>query len=130
MSDVLAGASARLRGVFGGTAGLYLPSELARGAVGCMPSAAIPDVLVDVYRAYADGDAARARTIHERVLPLLTLEMSVLMAVSKEVLRRRGVFATPIMRDPEFPALDSGDLVELDALWPQVSAAFSVPALA
>jgi 4-hydroxy-tetrahydrodipicolinate synthase len=130
MSDVLAGAPARLLGVFSGTAGLYLPSELARGAVGCMPSAAIADVLVDVYCAHADGDAARARAIHERVLPLLTLEMSVLMAVSKEVLRRRGVFATTIMRDPEFPTLDSGDLAELDALWPRVAAAFSVPALA
>jgi dihydrodipicolinate synthase/N-acetylneuraminate lyase len=125
MSDVLAGASSRLRGVFGGTAGLYLPSELARGAIGCMPSAAIPDVLVDIYRAYAGGDIARARAMHQQVLPLLMLEMSVLMAVSKEVLVRRGVFAGSGMRDPEFPALDANDLAELDALWPGVSPLFS-----
>jgi dihydrodipicolinate synthase/N-acetylneuraminate lyase len=125
MSDVLAGASRRLLGVFGGTAGLYLPSELARGAVGCMPSAAIPDVLVNIYRAYVDGDIARARAVHQQVLPLLTMEMSVLMAVSKEVLVRRGVFAGSGMRDPEFPALDSNDLAELDALWPDVSPLFS-----
>jgi 4-hydroxy-tetrahydrodipicolinate synthase len=125
MSDVLAGASSRLRGVFGGTAGLYLPSELARGAIGCMPSAAIPDVLVDIYRAYADGDIARARAVHQQVLPLLTLEMSALMAASKEVLVRRGVFAGSGMRDPEFPALDGNDLAELDALWPGVSPLFS-----
>jgi 4-hydroxy-tetrahydrodipicolinate synthase len=126
MSDVLAGATDRLRGVFGGTAGLYLPAELARGAVGCMPSAAIPDVLVAVYQAHAAGDRARARAIHNRALPLLTLEMSVLMAVSKAVLVRRGVFAGRGMRDPEFPALDAGDLAELDALWPDLSALFSV----
>ena len=60
------------------------------------------------------------------VLPLLTLEMSALMAVSKEVLRRRGVFSTTTMRDPEFYPLDAGDLAELDALWPQVSALFTV----
>ena len=125
MSEVLAGASRRLLGVFGGTAGLYLPSELARGAVGCMPSAAIPDVLVNIYRAYVDGDIARARAVHQQVLPLLTMEMSVLMAVSKEVLVRRGVFAGSGMRDPEFPALDSNDLAELDALWPDVSPLFS-----
>jgi dihydrodipicolinate synthase/N-acetylneuraminate lyase len=125
MSDVLAGASSRLRGVFGGTAGLYLPAELARGAIGCMPSAAIPDVLVDIYRAFVDGDVARARAVHQQVLPLLTMEMSVLMAVSKEVLVRRGVFAGTGMRDPEFPALDGNDLAELDALWPGVSPLFS-----
>jgi dihydrodipicolinate synthase/N-acetylneuraminate lyase len=125
MSDVLAGASSRLLGVFGGTAGLYLPSELARGASGCMPSAAIPDVLVDIYRAFVDGDVARARAVHQQVLPLLTMEMSVLMAVSKEVLVRRGVFAGTSMRDPEFPVLDGNDLAELDALWPGVSPLFS-----
>jgi dihydrodipicolinate synthase/N-acetylneuraminate lyase len=125
MSDVLAGASEQLRGVFGGTAGLYLPSELARGASGCMPSAAVPDVLVDVYRAYVRGDIERSRAVHQQVLPLLSLEMSVLMAVSKEVLVRRGVFATNGMRDPEFPALDANDLAELDALWPDVSPLFS-----
>jgi 4-hydroxy-tetrahydrodipicolinate synthase len=125
MSDVLAGASSRLRGVFGGTAGLYLPSELARGAIGCMPSAAIPDVLVDIYRAYVDGDVAGARAVHQQALPLLTMEMSVLMAVSKEVLVRRGVFTGTGMRDPEFPALDGNDLAELDALWPGVSPLFS-----
>jgi 4-hydroxy-tetrahydrodipicolinate synthase len=125
MSDVLAGASSRLRGVFGGTAGLYLPSELARGAIGCMPSAAIPDVLVDIYRAYVDGDVARARAVHQQVLPLLTMEMSVLMAVSKEVLVRRGVFTGTGMRDPEFPVLDGNDLAELDALWPGVAPLFS-----
>jgi dihydrodipicolinate synthase/N-acetylneuraminate lyase len=125
MSEVLANASSELLGVFGGTAGLYLPSELARGAIGCMPSAAIPDVLVDIYRAFVDGDIARARAVHQQVLPLLTLEMSVLMAVSKEILVRRGVFAGSGMRDPEFPALDANDLAELDAHWPDVLPLFS-----
>jgi dihydrodipicolinate synthase/N-acetylneuraminate lyase len=125
MSEVLADASSELLGVFGGTAGLYLPSELARGAVGCMPSAAIPDVLVNIYRAFVNGDIARARAVHQQVLPLLTLEMSVLMAVSKEILVRRGVFAGSGMRDPEFPALDANDLAELDAHWPDVLPLFS-----
>lgn len=126
ISDVLAGQLPGLRGVFGGTAGLYLPSELARGATGCMPSAAIPDVLAAVYRAHCDGDRETARTIHARALPLLTLEMSVLMAISKEVLVRRGVFASALMRDPEFPALDAGDRAELDWLWPTLTPLFAV----
>jgi dihydrodipicolinate synthase/N-acetylneuraminate lyase len=126
MSDVLAGASDRLLGVFGGTAGLYLPPELQRGAVGCMPSAAIPDVFVAIYRAYRSGEIQRARAMHARALPFLTLEMSALMAVSKEALVRRGVFSGSGMRDPEFPPLDAGDRAELDALWPDLSGLFTV----
>jgi 4-hydroxy-tetrahydrodipicolinate synthase len=124
ISELVAATGDRLLGVFGGTAGLYLMSELARGATGCMPSAAVPDVLVAVYDAVVAGDHARARQIYERVLPLLSLEMSVLMAVSKEVLRRRGIFNSVGMRDPEFPLLDQGDHAELDAIWPRLSELF------
>jgi 4-hydroxy-tetrahydrodipicolinate synthase len=126
ISDVLRHASNRLRGVFGGSAGLYLPGELDRGAIGCMPSAALTDILVAVYDARRRGASEDARTLHQAVLPLLTMEMSVMMAVSKEVLRRRGVFASTTMRDPEFPALDDGDLAEIDALWPTISRLFAV----
>ncbi len=126
ISDVLDSATSSLLGVFGGTAGLYLPNELQRGAIGSMPSAAVCDVLVTVVTAWRSGDVALARAIHTQLLPLLTLEMSVLMAVSKEILRRRGVFTTTAMRDPEFGALDPGDFAELDALWPRVSELFTV----
>jgi 4-hydroxy-tetrahydrodipicolinate synthase len=126
MSDILAAGSPGLRGVFGGSAGLYLPSELQRGAVGNMPSAGVADVLVAAYDAARRGDFATARAIHRQVLPLLTLEMSVMMAVSKEVLRRRGIFTSRIMRDPEFPSLDAGDMAEIDAVWPDISPLFAV----
>lgn len=122
MSALLAAPPPGLAGVFGGTAGLYLTSELARGAIGCMPSAAVADVLVRVQDLFTTDKRSDARALHHRLLPLLTLEMSVLMSVSKEVLRRRGVFAHTGMRDPEFPPLDAGDLAELDALWPDLSA--------
>jgi hypothetical protein len=52
--------------------------------------------------------------------------MSIMMAISKEVLRRRNVFTNTIMRDPEFAPLDAGDMAEIDALWPQVSAEFLI----
>ena len=127
MSDLLAGDGAgRPAGVLGGSAGIYLPAELARGATGCMPSAAVADVLVALWDAWQSGDRGRARDLHAAVLPLLTMEMSVMMAISKEVLRRRGVLASTRMRDPEFPALDAGDHAELDALWPRVERLFGV----
>jgi hypothetical protein len=52
--------------------------------------------------------------------------MSVQMALSKEVLRRRGVFTTTTMRDPQFPRLDHGDRAELDALWPGLRTLFTL----
>lgn len=121
IGDVIAGASPRLQGVFGGMAGMHLPNEMARGVIGSMPSAAVCDVLVTIFDAWQAGETARARSIHQEILPLLTLEMSAWMAVSKEVLRRRGVFTSTQMRDPEFLPLDAGDLAEIDALWPQIS---------
>ena len=126
MSEALAAGSPRLRGILGGSAGLYLPGELRRGAIGCMPSAAVGDVLVAVYDAFMAGDTVAARAIHRRALPLLTLEMSAMMAVSKEVLRRRGIFTSTLMRDPEFAPLDAGDLAELDAIWPDLAPLFAV----
>lgn len=125
MSELLASPPAGLCGVFGGSAGLYLIGELGRGAIGCMPSAAFADVLVAIYALFVAGDRDRACAAYHRLLPALTLEMSVQMALSKDVLRRRGVFASTRMRDPEFPALDVGDYAELDALWPELSALFA-----
>lgn len=121
IGDVIAGASPKLQGVFGGMAGMHLPNELARGVIGSMPSAGVCDVLVTIFNAWQEGDTTRARAVHQQILPLLTLEMSAWMAVSKEVLRRRGVFTSTLMRDPEFLPLDRGDLAEIDALWPLIS---------
>lgn len=126
ISEVLAQAAPRLEGVFGGLAGLHLPAELARGATGCMPSAAVPDVLVAIHQCHRRGDVAAARRLHQAILPLLTLETSVQMSISKEVLRRRGIFTSIAMRDPEFPDPDPGDLAELDAIWPGIVPLFAV----
>lgn len=124
IGDVISGAPPKLQGVFGGMAGMHLPNELARGVVGSMPSAAVCDVLVKIFDAWQAGDTARARVIHRQILPLLALEMSAWMAVSKEVLRRREFFTSTLMRDPEFLPLDAGDLAEIDALWPEISPLF------
>ena len=91
-----------------------------------MPSAAVADVLVAVFADYAAGRSDDARARYNRILPFLNLEMSVLMAVSKETLRRRGIFSHVAMRDPEFPPLDRGDVTELDAIWPAIDPLFAV----
>lgn len=126
MSALISAAGDRLAGVFGGAAGLFLMSELERGATGCMPSAAVADVLVAVFADFDAGRRDEARARYNRVLPYFNLEMSVLMAVSKDMLRRRGVFNHVAMRDPEFPPLDSGDIAELDQIWAAIEPLFAV----
>jgi dihydrodipicolinate synthase/N-acetylneuraminate lyase len=125
ISAILAAASDRLLGVFGGTAGLYLISELERGATGCMPSAAVADVLVSIFDRFDARDLAGARDLHDSVLPALTLEMALLMAASKEMLRLRGVFrVAPTVRDPEFPDLDNRDILEIGQVWQRLEQIF------
>jgi dihydrodipicolinate synthase/N-acetylneuraminate lyase len=104
-------------GVFGGTAGLHLLSELSRGAVGCMPSAAMPKYIVKIYNEYLLGNIDTARSLYRDILPLLNMEMSLLMGVSKAILLRNKVFTTTNLRDPEFTVLDNKDLEEIDAIF-------------
>lgn len=117
ISEILEANPERLLGVFGGTAGLHLLSELSRGAIGCMPSAAMPEFLVDIYEEFILGNVDAARALYTNVLPLLNMEMSLLMGFSKAILLRHGVFTTTRLRDPEFTVLDHKDLAEMDAIF-------------
>ncbi len=117
ISEIVEANPERLLGVFGGTAGLHLLSELSRGAVGCMPSAAVPKYLVNIYNEYLLGNIDTARSLYRDILPLLNMEMSLLMGVSKAILLRNKVFTTTNLRDPEFTVLDDKDLAEIDAIF-------------
>lgn len=63
ISDLLAANPPGLRGIFSGAAGVYLLSELGRGVAGCMPSAAVPDLLVAIYQAFVAGEITFQKTI-------------------------------------------------------------------
>ena len=120
IGDVIAGATPKLQGVFGGMAGMHLPNEFARGAIGSMPSAGVCDVLVAIFNAWQEGDTARARSIHQQILPLLVLEMSAWMAVSKEVSGTAwGLHQHPDAR-PGVPATGRGRPGGDRRLWPSI----------
>ena len=59
--------------------------------------------------------AAGVRALYNRMLPLLNFQAVFRMAMTKEVLRRRGVIASTHVRAPG-PKLDPGDHRELDAM--------------
>ncbi|MEW6753744.1 MAG: dihydrodipicolinate synthase family protein [Candidatus Latescibacterota bacterium] len=114
----------RLKTVFGGAAGKYIPDELRRGGNGCMPACELGDVLARVYELWWTGRQAEARDLHRRVLPLINLESHPFM---RYLLHRRGVFTSLVERAPAGrQALDEDDRREisilLEAVSPQVAA--------
>jgi 4-hydroxy-tetrahydrodipicolinate synthase len=115
LSRIQAAAGASIRGVFGGAGARYVTDELARGAVGTMPASELTDVHVDLVEAWRRGDEATARRLYAASLPLLTFQAVFRMAMSKEVLRRRGVIQNVFVR-AKGPRLDDRDRRELDLL--------------
>jgi 4-hydroxy-tetrahydrodipicolinate synthase len=115
MTALIEEAGGHLKGVMGGMAGRYLLNEYERGACGTMPACEITDVHVQLWEALESGDRCRAREIYHRMLPLLNLEHMYSGAVYKEVLLRRDVIRTAVMRGGGGP-LDAVDQRELDGI--------------
>lgn len=101
----------KVKTIFGGFAGRFLPDELRRGADGCMPACEIADLLAKVMELWWAGDEAQARAMHTRLLPLINLETHPFM---RYILKRRGVFTSLVERAPAgVLELDAGDKQEL-----------------
>lgn len=104
----------RVKCIFGGAGGKFLPDELRRGAQGCMPACELADVLVKIYDLWVGGEEQAAREVHRRLLPLINLENHPFM---RYILKRRGVFTSLAERTPAGPlALDADDRREIDIL--------------
>jgi 4-hydroxy-tetrahydrodipicolinate synthase len=104
----------KVRTIFGGFAGRFLPDELRRGADGCMPACEIADLLAKVMELWWAGKQAQARALHTRLLPLINLETYPFM---RYMLKRRGVFSTLVERAPAGAlALDAEDKREISIL--------------
>lgn len=104
----------RVKTIFGGFGGRYLPEELRRGANGAMPACQLADVLARVMELWWQGDEAGARDLHRRLLPLIIRESYPFM---RYMLKRRGVFTSLVERAPAGPeALDAGDKAEISTL--------------
>ncbi|MEZ4706508.1 MAG: dihydrodipicolinate synthase family protein [Caldilineaceae bacterium] len=101
----------KVKTIFGGAAGRFLPDELTRGANGCMPACEIADLLAKVMERWWAGDEAGARAMHTRLLPLINLETHPFM---RYMLKRRGIFTSTIERAPAgAQALDAADKREI-----------------
>lgn len=104
----------RIKTIFGGAAGKFLPDELTRGANGCMPACEIADLLTKVMELWWEGDQPGARELHRRLLPLIIRETYPFM---RYMLKRRGVFTSLVERAPNpAEALDDDDKREISIL--------------
>lgn len=101
--------------IFGGLGGVFLLEELLAGSAGAMTGFAYPEALVDIVSRYKSGDVDGAAEVFYRFVPLMRFEFQegIGMAIRKEVLRRRGVVADPIVRAPG-AKLDANTLAALD----------------
>lgn len=114
MSELLASAGNRLHGVFGGQNGIWLLNELDRGACGNMPNCATVDVHVRIYNLYQAGHRDEAEDLYLKLLPLLVLGSQYGVAFAKDLLYRRGVIRTRVVRDPHAYPLDRWDWADVE----------------
>jgi len=115
LTEAIAAVGSRLDGVFAGLGGIYLMSELDRGAVGSMPAPPFVDILVRAYEQHETQNRAGTRAELTSLAGYFNLELLYNVAVIKEVLVRRKVIDSATCRTPA-PRLDAVDLRELDEL--------------
>ena len=81
-----------------------------------MPACEFADIHVALWNAIEAKDEARARTIFNRLLPLLNLEQDYGMPLMKEVLKMRGVIPSSAVRQSGFRPLDDNARAEAAAI--------------
>jgi 4-hydroxy-tetrahydrodipicolinate synthase len=103
--------------VFGGLGGVFFLEELERGAGGTMTGFAFPELLLEVWRAHADGDRGRAEDTFFRALPLIRFEFqeAIGLAIRKRTYQLRGAIASDHVRPPAAP-VDAATLETLERL--------------
>lgn len=105
--------------VFGGAGATYLIEEMRRGSQGTMPWPSQPHELVEIWNRVRAGDEAGAEEIfYRRIEPVNRLTvggMRTALQVQKELLRRKGVITSSVVRGPSDP-LDPDTATEIDAL--------------
>jgi dihydrodipicolinate synthase/N-acetylneuraminate lyase len=113
-------ASRGLVTIFGGAGGTFLIEELRRGSEGTMPWPSTPHAFVRIWDEWHAGDESGARATFEReIRPLAHIASTGLRLghqIHKEVLKRRGIIRTAIVRGPVDP-LDELTLRELDEVY-------------
>lgn len=126
MTEMFELKNMKLRGIFGGMAAKYIMDEFARGAAGTMPACEVCDAHVKLWEKLEEKNEPGARAIFNQMLPLLNMECIYGSVVYKEVLYRRGIIRTPVLRKcGNFP-LDDFDRKELTQILEDMKPLFKI----
>jgi len=103
--------------VFGGLGGMMFLEELRHGAVGTMTGFAFPEILVEIYQKYSQGDIDGASEVFYRACPLIRFESQarISLALRKYIYQLRGAIASAQVRAP-FAPVDDDTLADLHDL--------------
>jgi dihydrodipicolinate synthase/N-acetylneuraminate lyase len=99
-----------------GGGALNLLNEMERGSGGTMAGAGLADIQAEVWDLQRAGKKKEARDLFLKFLPAGVLERLTGFVLQKEILRRRGIFKTVVMRNTRKFSMDEGDLKELDVI--------------
>jgi 2-keto-3-deoxy-L-arabinonate dehydratase len=103
-----------------------LMNEMARGSRGTMPGAGFADIQAKIWDWYQEGKTKEARDLFAKMLMMAVLEQHTGYVLQKEILRRRGVFRTVVMRSTRKFSMDKGDMRELDEIFEVLRPYFKV----
>ena len=101
--------------VLSGLGALYAPFDLEAGCDGLNTGFAFPELLQAMVAAARSADWDRVHHLYSRFAPLIVFEQQPGLAIRKEVLRRRGLLASPRVRHPG-ATISPQQSAQLDAL--------------
>ena len=94
---------------------MNLLNEMERGSGGTMAGAGFADIQAEIWDLFA-GRKTEAETLFMKFLLSAVLERRTTYVLQKEILRRRGIFRTVVMRNTRRFTMDEGDMKELDRI--------------
>jgi 4-hydroxy-tetrahydrodipicolinate synthase len=92
--------------VIAGFGAIHLMEDLTSGIDGFMPGCSLPGIFVEISDLFNAGDVAKARTLYQLVLPLLTYQLTSLdtfIEIQKLLLKRMKIFTSSYCREPHIP---------------------------
>jgi len=99
-----------------GGGAMNLINEMERGSGGTMAGAGFADIQAEIWDLFHAGRKLEAESLFMKFLLSAVLERRTTYVLQKEILRRRGVFRTVVMRNTRRLEMDDGDLKELDRI--------------
>ena len=99
-----------------GGGAMNLMTEMERNSGGTMAGAGLADIQAEIWDLFHAGKKKEANELFVRFLPAAVLERRTTYVLQKEILRRRGIFKTVVMRNTRRFNMDADDLRELDGI--------------